>query len=114
PHPRGFGCYPRFLARYVREKKQLRWEEALHKMTGMPSARLNLQERGLLRVGAMADVVVLDPERVADGATFEAGRRRPSGIEWVLVNGQVVVERGEYIGSEHGRALRPLTQGEVG
>jgi N-acyl-D-amino-acid deacylase len=114
PHPRGFGCYPRFLARYVREKKQLRWEEALHKMTGMPSARLNLQERGLLRVGAMADVVVLDPERVADEATFEAGRRRPSGIEWVLVNGQVVVERGEYIGSEHGRALRPLTQGEVG
>jgi N-acyl-D-amino-acid deacylase len=113
PHPRGFGCYPRLLARYVREKKQLRWEEALHKMTGLPAARLNLQERGLLRVGAMADVVVVDPERVADGATFAAGRRPPTGIEWVLVNGQAVVERGEYKGGAHGQALRPLSQGEM-
>jgi N-acyl-D-amino-acid deacylase len=113
PHPRGFGCYPRLLAQYVRQKKQLRWEEALHKMTGMPAARLNLQERGLLRVGAVADVVVVDPDRVADGATFAAGRRPPTGIEWVLVNGQVVVEKGEYLGGKHGRAVRPLSQGET-
>jgi N-acyl-D-amino-acid deacylase len=114
PHPRGFGCYPRLLARYVRQKASLRWEEAIHKMTGMPAARLNLQDRGLLRVGAAADVVVVDPERVADGATFDAGRRPPTGIEWVLVNGHVVVERGECLGGEHGQALRPLSQGEVG
>jgi N-acyl-D-amino-acid deacylase len=111
PHPRGFGCYPRLLARYVREKKRLRWEEAIHKMTGSPAARLNLQDRGLLRVGAAADLVVLDPERVADGATFAAGRRPPTGIEWVLVNGQIVVKRGEYLEGGTGRVLRPLPLG---
>jgi N-acyl-D-amino-acid deacylase len=111
PHPRGFGCYPRLLARYVREKKRLRWEEAIHKMTSSPAARLNLQDRGLLRVGAAADLVVLDPERVADGATFAAGRRPPTGIEWVLVNGQVVVQRGEYLEGGTGRVLRPLPLG---
>jgi len=109
PHPRGFGCYPRLLARYVRQTRQLRWEEAIQKMTGLPAARLNLQDRGLLRVGAVADVVVLDPERVADGATFAAGRRPPTGIEWVVVNGRVVVARGEYLGGEIGRVLRPLS-----
>jgi N-acyl-D-amino-acid deacylase len=108
PHPRGFGCYPRVLAHYVREKKMLSWEEAIHKMTGLPAARLNIQDRGLLRVGAAADVVVLDPERVADRATFEAGKRLPVGIEWVLLNGQAVVENGAYQGGEFGKVLRPL------
>jgi N-acyl-D-amino-acid deacylase len=108
PHPRGFGCYPRVLARYVRETGLLSWEEAIQKMTGLPAERLKLQDRGWLREGACADVVVLDPERVADCATFAEGRLPPAGIEWVLVNGQVVVERGEYLGGAAGQALRPL------
>jgi N-acyl-D-amino-acid deacylase len=108
PHPRGFGCYPRVLAHYVRDKKMLSWEAAIHKMTGLPAARLNIQDRGLLRVGAAADVVVLDPERVVDRATFARGKRLPAGIEWVLVNGQVVVGNGAYQGGEFGKALRPL------
>ena len=107
PHPRGFGCYPRVLARYVRETGLLSWEQAIQKMTGLPAARLNLPDRGCLRQGAWADVVVLDPERVADAATFAKGRLPPAGIEWVLANGQVVVQRGEYLGSNAGQALRP-------
>jgi N-acyl-D-amino-acid deacylase len=108
PHPRGFGSYPRLLAHYVRQTGQLGWEEAIQKMTGLPAARLNLQDRGLLRVGSAADVVVLDPDTVADGATFAEGRRPPAGIEWVLVNGRVMVDRGEYLEGGTGRALRPL------
>jgi N-acyl-D-amino-acid deacylase len=108
PHPRGFGCYPRVLAHYVRERGLLGWEEAIHQMTGRPAARLNIQDRGLLRVGAAADVVILDPERVVDCATYAAGRRLPLGIDWVLINGQVVVENGAYRGGEFGKALRPL------
>jgi N-acyl-D-amino-acid deacylase len=108
PHPRGYGCYPRVLAHYVRDRRMLSWETAIHKMTGLPAARLNIQDRGLLRVGAAADVVILDPERVADRATFAQGKRLPVGIEWVLVNGQVVVSNGAYQGGEFGKALRPL------
>jgi N-acyl-D-aspartate/D-glutamate deacylase len=106
PHPRGHGCYPRVLARYVREKKTLSWEAAIAKMTGMPAARLSIQDRGTLRLGAAADVVVLDPAKVLDRATFAQGKRLPEGIEWVLVNGQVVVENGAYRGGEFGCALR--------
>ena len=106
PHPRGFGCYPRVLARYVRETGLLSWEEAINKMTGLPAALLDLPDRGCLREGAWADVVVFDPERVADAATYSEGRLPPAGIEWVLVNGQIVVERCQYLGSQAGRALR--------
>jgi N-acyl-D-amino-acid deacylase len=108
PHPRGFGTYPRVLAHYVRQKKLLSWEAAVHKMSGMPAARLDLQDRGVLRVGAAADIVVLDPGRVADGATFDQGRRLPRGVEWVLVNGHIVVKGGKYLGGNSGQSLTPL------
>jgi N-acyl-D-aspartate/D-glutamate deacylase len=108
PHPRGYGAYPRVLARYVRQKKILSWEEAIHKMSGLPAARLNLQDRGLLRAGAKADVVVFDPERVTDNASYADGKRLTTGIEWVLVNGQVVVENEEYREGGSGQVLRPL------
>jgi N-acyl-D-amino-acid deacylase len=110
PHPRGYGTFPRLLSRLVRDKGLLRWEEAIHKITAMPAARLNLQDRGLVRQGAAADLVSLSPERVADGATYQAGRRPPTGIDWVLVNGHVVVENGRYVGGEWGRALTPLSR----
>jgi N-acyl-D-aspartate/D-glutamate deacylase len=111
PHPRGFGCYPRVLSRYVRERGLLSWEQAIQKMTGLPAALLNLPDRGRLRKGAWADIVVLDPQTVADAATFSEGRLPPAGIEWVLVNGKVVVERGRYLSSEAGQALRPALPG---
>jgi N-acyl-D-amino-acid deacylase len=111
PHPRGFGCYPRVLARYVRDTGLLTWEEAIQKMTSLPAARLNLSDRGSLREGAWADLVVLDPEQVADRATFAEGRLPPAGVEWVLVNGQIVVERGAYLGSTAGQALRAGVSG---
>jgi N-acyl-D-amino-acid deacylase len=108
PHPRGYGAFPRLLGRYVRQKGLLRWEEAIHKMSALPAARLNLQDRGLLRVGAAADVVIFSPLEVADQATFEDGRQPPIGIEWVLVNGRPVVDNGTYIGGNYGQALTPL------
>jgi N-acyl-D-amino-acid deacylase len=108
PHPRGFGCYPRVLAHYVREMEMLRWETAIQKMSGLPADRFGIRDRGLLRPGAAADAVVLDPERITDRATFADGKCLPVGVEWVLVNGQVAVENGAYRGGEFGKALRPL------
>ncbi|MDD3824445.1 MAG: D-aminoacylase [Anaerolineae bacterium] len=108
PHPRGYGCFPRVLARCVRESRLMSWEAAIAKMTALPAARFGLEDRGRLRASAAADLVVLSPERVADTATFEEGRRPPGGIEWVVLNGQVVVQNGTYTGGNYGRALRPL------
>ena len=108
PHPRGYGSFPRVLATYVREKGLLSWEEAIHKMSGMPAARLGLQDRGVLRPGVAADLVVLKPDEIADRATVTAGRRPPTGIDWVLLNGQPVVKHGHYQGGDFGQALTPL------
>jgi N-acyl-D-amino-acid deacylase len=114
PHPRGYGAFPRVLAQYVREKGLLSWETAIAKMTAVPAARLNLGDRGVVREGGAADVVIFSPEDVRDRATVEAGREGPTGIDTVLVNGHVVVERGIYVGSNFGRALRPLVYHQRG
>ncbi len=106
PHPRAYGTFPRVLGRYVREQRLLPLETAVHKMTGMPAARLGLRDRGVLRVGAMADVVVFDPATVADQATFEAPHQYPVGIETVVVNGVVAVDGGKPTGVRVGRVLR--------
>lgn len=111
PHPRGYGAFPRVFSRLVRDKRLLTWEEAVRKITSLPAARFNLQNRGVVREGAVADLVVFSPERIADGATYSNGRHPPIGLDWVLVNGHVVVEGGRYIGGEWGRALTPLLQG---
>jgi N-acyl-D-amino-acid deacylase len=108
PHPRGYGAFPRVLARCVREKGLLSWEAAIAKMTGRPAARLNLGDRGVVRAGAAADLVILSPDEVRDRSTVETGRVGPAGIETVLVNGHVVVEDGIYLGGGFGRVLRPL------
>ena len=94
------------LGRYVREQRLLTLEAAVHKMTGMPAARLGLRDRGVLRAGAMADVVVFDPATVADRATFEAPHQYPVGIETVVVNGVVAVDRSAPTGVRAGRVLR--------
>ena len=107
PHPRSYGTFARVLARYVREQLLLPLEEAVRKMTGLPAMRLRLSDRGILAVGAKADVVALDPERVQDLATYEEPHRYAAGIEYVLVNGRVVIERGEHTGALPGRVLSP-------
>jgi N-acyl-D-aspartate/D-glutamate deacylase len=106
PHPRTYGTFPRVLGRYVREKQLLTWEAAIHKMTGMAAARLGLRERGLVQPGLLADLAIVDPATVADAATYRDPHRHAVGIPWVIVNGRVVVERGEPRPQAAGRVLR--------
>lgn len=106
-HPRVYGAYPRVLARYVRETGVLTLEEAIHKMTGQPAAFFGLRDRGLVQVGMYADLVVFDPARVADRATWSEPAVPPEGIDLVVVNGQVAVEDGRRVpGVLAGRVLR--------
>ncbi len=106
PHPRGFGSYPRILGRYVREHGVLGLEEVVRKMTSFPAQRFGLLDRGLLRPGMWADIVVLDPGTVIDRATYQDPHQYPEGVEYVLVNGEVTVDGGEYTGVLAGRTLR--------
>ena len=105
-HPRCFGAFPRVLSRYVRERKILSWEEAIHKMTGKPAAKAGIEKRGTIAVGNHADIVVINPNEVEDHATSENPYRYPSGIPFVLVNGKMVVDEGEYTGNRFGTVLR--------
>ncbi len=106
PHPRAYGTFPRVLGRYVRELGVLTWEEAVRKMTSLPASKLGLPGRGVLAAGAFADVVVFDPATVADRATYTEPHQFPTGIEYVVVNGTVTVDRGEHTGALAGRVLR--------
>lgn len=106
PSPRTYGSYPRILGQFVREEALLSLEEAVHRMTGAPAARLHLRDRGLLRDGYAADVVVFDPGTVRANATYDDPRRFPGGIEHVIVNGEPVVTDGQPTGARPGRALR--------
>jgi len=106
PHPRSYGAFPRVLGTYVREKGVLSMEEAIRKMTSFPARRVGLCDRGMIRPGMKADVVVFDPETVAGAATFQNPRRHPVGIEYVIVNGEIVVHRGRHTGATPGEVLR--------
>jgi N-acyl-D-amino-acid deacylase len=105
PHPRAYGTFPRVLGEYVREQGVLTLAQAVHKMTQMPATRLGLTDRGVLRVGAIADVVVFDAATVKDGSTFTEPHQYPVGVETVLVNGQVAVEKGVATGVRAGRVI---------
>lgn len=105
-HPRLYGTFPRVLGRYVREHGVLTLEKAVWKMTGAPAARLRLANRGVIRPGAAADLVLFDPETVNDTATYEDPCRYPVGIEMVLVNGRSVKEGERHTGELPGRVLR--------
>jgi len=107
PHPRQHGCFPRVLGTAVREQGLLGWEEAIRKMTGLSAAILGLADRGTLRAGAAADVVVVDPRAVADLASYQAPHRYPAGIPWVWVNGVAVVQAGRFAAQPAGRVLVP-------
>ena len=106
PSPRTYGSYPRILGQFVREERLLGLEEAIHRMTGMPAARLGLRDRGVLADGAAADVVLFDPATVRTPATYDEPRQFPVGIPYVIVNGAVVIDNGEHTGATPGVALR--------
>ncbi|MFI7616543.1 amidohydrolase family protein [Nonomuraea terrae] len=107
PHPRGFGAFARFLGRHVRELGDWTWEQAVVHLAGHPARRFGLADRGLLRRGFAADVVVFDPAMVGDRATYEAPRTPADGVDDVLVSGVPVLAGGELTGATPGRALRP-------
>jgi N-acyl-D-amino-acid deacylase len=106
PHPRHYGTYPRVLGRYVREKGLLSLEEAIYKMTGFPAKSLNLENRGLLKEGYWADLVIFNPDTIIDTATFLDPHQFPTGIHHVVVNGTVVVTQGKQLDHLPGRVLR--------
>jgi N-acyl-D-amino-acid deacylase len=105
PHPRNYGTFPRILGRYVRELGTLSLEEAVAKMTGLPAQTLRWSDRGLLRAGQWADVVVFDPQTVTDKATYRDPHQLAVGIHHVLVNGQIVIRDGEHTGTLSGQVL---------
>jgi dihydroorotase/N-acyl-D-amino-acid deacylase len=105
-HPRGWGSYPRILGQYVRDEKLLSLEAAIHKMTGTPAARVGLKERGLIKEGMFADITVFDPAKVIDRATFESPNQYPIGIDYVIVNGKISVDKGQRTSALAGRVLR--------
>jgi N-acyl-D-aspartate/D-glutamate deacylase len=106
PHPRNFGTFPRILGVYVRQRGLLSLEDAVRKMTSLNAAKLGLHDRGLLRPGQWADLTLFDPERIIDRATYTAPFQYGDGVEYVIVNGQVVLDRGRHTGARPGRALR--------
>ncbi len=105
-HPRSFGTHPRVLALYVREKKILPLEHAIHKMTGMPAARFGLAKKGIVRPGMDADLLVFDPNSIRDNATYENPTLFSTGIDCVCVNGYKTMENGAHTGNSGGGVIR--------
>src|SRR5271163_3722869 len=106
PHPRAYGTFPRVLRKYVREEKKLTLEDAIRKFSALPAQRMRITDRGVLKQGLWADVVVFDPETVRDVATFDDPNRLSEGMEYVLINGVPVIENGKMTGALPGKVLR--------
>jgi len=106
PHPRSYGNHVRVIARYVKDRKVLTLEDAVRKMTSWPATRMRLANRGSIQVGNWADVTIFDLATLDDRATYDDPTRSPTGIEWVLVNGVVVIDRGRHTGAKPGHVLR--------
>jgi N-acyl-D-amino-acid deacylase len=106
PSPRTYGCFPVILAEFVRAEQQLRLPEAIRKMTSFPAQRLGLRDRGMLRDGMKADIVIFNPRTVKATATPRQPKQYPTGIPYVIVNGRVVIDDGQHTGALPGRALR--------
>jgi N-acyl-D-amino-acid deacylase len=106
PHPRAYGAFPRILRKYVREEKKLTLEDAIRKFSALPAQRMRLTERGVLKAGMWADVVVFDPATVRDLATFDNPNQLSEGMEYVLVNGEPVIDQGKMTGAKPGKVLR--------
>ena len=106
PHPRAYGTFPRILRKYVREQPRLTLEDAIRKFSSLPAQRMRLGERGVLKVGMWADVVVFDPDSVRDRATFASPNQLSEGMRWVLVNGIPVIADGKATGALPGQVIR--------
>ena len=104
-HPRAYGNFARLLGKYVRDEKALTLADAVHRLSGLPATNLELRDRGFLRTGMFADVVVFDPAQVADRATFEKPHQYAVGVNQVFVNGVQVLKDGEHTGATPGRAV---------
>jgi N-acyl-D-amino-acid deacylase len=106
PHPRAWGAFARYLARYVRELRVWTLPECIRRMTALPAARLGLEDRGLVKPGSWADLVIFDPDTVQDTASYEKPKSHPLGIPYVIVNGVIVKDNDRHTGARPGRALR--------
>lgn len=106
PHPRAYGTFPRVIAEYVKRRPVLSLEQAVRKMTGWPAQRMGLSDRGLIREGLRADIIVFDYERFDDGATWEKPMALPTGIDTVVVNGVLTIDNGRHTGARKGVVLR--------
>ncbi len=106
PHPRAYGTFPRILAKYVREERVLTLEDAIRKFSALPAQRMRLTDRGVLKAGMWADVVIFDPATVRDRATFDNPNQLSEGMDYVLVNGVPVIDRGKMTGALPGKVLR--------
>ena len=106
PHPRAYGNFARLLGKYVREEKLIPLEEAIRRLTSLPAANLKIDRRGLLKPGYLADVVVFDPGRIQDHATYQRPHQYATGVRDVFVNGQPVLQQGEHTGAKPGRVVR--------
>ncbi|MCK4264668.1 MAG: amidohydrolase family protein, partial [Candidatus Aminicenantes bacterium] len=106
PHPRNYGTFPRILGKYVREEKIVSLPEMLKKMTSIPAEKFGFEKRGILQKEYFADIVIFDENRVIDKATWKEPHQYPEGIEYVLVNGQVVIKEGEHTENLPGKVLR--------
>jgi N-acyl-D-amino-acid deacylase len=104
-HPRSYGNFARLLGKFVRDEKVIPLEEAVHRMTGLPAANLRIKDRGLLKEGMYADVVVFDPGTIVDKATYENPHQYAVGMKHVFVNGVAVIRDGEHTGAKPGRAV---------
>ncbi|HYJ90006.1 MAG TPA: D-aminoacylase [Pyrinomonadaceae bacterium] len=104
-HPRGYGNFPRLISEYVREKKVLTLPDAIRKMSGWPATRMRLSARGFIKEGCWADVVIFDYDKIKDQATYEHPFVPPTGIDYVLVNGQVTIDHGKHTGAKSGKVL---------
>jgi N-acyl-D-aspartate/D-glutamate deacylase len=108
PHPRSYGTYPKILAKYVRDRNVLRLEDAIRKMSSLPAQRIGLPKRGLIKEEMYADIVMFDPDKIQDTATYLNPHQFPKGIDYVIVNGTIVIEEGEHTNELPGKPLRKI------
>jgi dihydroorotase/N-acyl-D-amino-acid deacylase len=105
PHPRSYGTFPRVLSHYVRERQIISLEDGVKRMTQLPAKRLFLKDRGIIKEGAWADIVIWDKNRIKDEATFEVPHKYPTGINYLFVNGELILKEGEIVGNYSGKLL---------
>ncbi|HNU96938.1 MAG TPA: amidohydrolase family protein [Candidatus Portnoybacteria bacterium] len=107
-HPRCFGAFPRFLSKYVEKEHLLSWEEAIYKITHGPAKKIGLKNRGLIKKDYWADLVLINPNEISDKGTFENPYQFPTGIKYVIVNGELAVENEQITGKKTGQVLKRI------